>query len=275
MLYRFGCVTPQFITDLDKTEFKGAVSVKPVWMVTKCNPEISKLIDERYKSLCKYPGQDGSLRSLVPVTDGSLHYRNVYCSLCNGLGTSDISYWQLEFFCSDVIGLTDEYILDKVAEKKCNIFYRPPESVPSEGCEAPAYSISECNKTGLWTEYNEAIQLACDLFVDPFNMTFKNYFCFLCNTPDPGSEDNWHCKRKDDIVDITPPFTAIFDIGSTDIDDEEDLLGCDILTQFRDTKMVRLFFFIRQIENNVTDVIVVLYGCRFKPSRDWKPVWGT
>ena len=239
--YRFGCVTPIYITDPEKTDFKGAFKIVPVWMITKCNPEISKLIDDRFTRLCNFPGQDGFLKSLVPVTDNTFHYRNIYCSLCNGLSTSDISFWQVEFYCSDVISLTDDNLLDKVAEKKCNIFYKSPESVPLEDCGIPAYSISECNETGLWTAYNETIQLACDLFVDTFNLTYKNYFCFLCNTGIPDREQHGRCKTKDDIVDVTPPFTAIFDIGSTNIADDDDSLGCDFLTQFRDSKMVRLF----------------------------------
>ena len=241
LFHRFGCVTPKYIIDKTKTDFRGATYTDPVWMINRCKPEISSLIDSRITRLCENPGENGSLQSLVPVTDKNLHYRNVYCSLCNGLSMSDVSYWKIEVYCSIVIAHIDANILDKIAKEKCNIFYVSPESVKTEECDLPEYSISECNKTGLWAEYNETIQHACDLFVDPFNLTYKNYFCFLCNNPDPGPPDDWKCYKTENVAGLTPPFTAIFDLGYTKIETDEVLPRCDVLTQFRDTKTVRPF----------------------------------
>lgn len=208
-------------------------------MIGKCNPDITMYVDERIAALCLSPGSDKSIHSLVPVSDGVLHYRNKYCAFCNGREHSILTNWKLEIACTSLISLDEVDILDKVEKKKCNLFYRPPAAVPTVRCEIPKYSISTCNETGLWQVYNETMELACDAFVDPFNLTYKNYFCFLCNRGDVLNSSEMYCKVTQDITDVSPPFTSLLDLGGIEAEMSTDLPKCDVLSEFRDYKKVR------------------------------------
>ena len=131
--------------------------------------------------------------------------------------------------------------LQIITEQRCNVFYKPPKNIPTYECKIPAYSISKCNETGHWLEYNETIDRACDSFLDPFNLTYKNYFCYLCNrnASEETTPEYMKCKAKEDMSEVTPPFSALMGVGDVFEDEQGEELNCDVLRQFTDDKMVR------------------------------------
>ena len=76
--YRFACVKPQFITDKNKTNYIAAHGHDDTWIVAKCKPEVARYLDKKTVSQCWRPLSSSTVRSLVPVSDGSLHYRYIF-----------------------------------------------------------------------------------------------------------------------------------------------------------------------------------------------------
>ena len=152
------------------------------WMVTKCHPNYS---NTAVIQLCKNPGLDGSLESVIPVilvaTDEV--YRNKFCVLCNNIELHDnIIYWNLDIYADKFLRFPQENLLTTVRSKRENIFFRPPKFIAKpQPCYMPDYTISKCNETGLWDLYDAETELACNSFIDPYNRTFKNIFCYKCN----------------------------------------------------------------------------------------------
>ena len=70
-------MTPRYISSKDKTDFISAHGLENVWMIAKCKPGVARYLDDRIVAKCLRPASNSSLRSLVPVTDGVLHYRSV------------------------------------------------------------------------------------------------------------------------------------------------------------------------------------------------------
>ena len=105
-----------------------------------------------------------------------------------------------------------------------------------------SYSISSCNASGKWPVYNESLEWACAAFIDPFNSTYRNYFCYLCNSPTPQTQQwNWTCSgMTSDIIGVSPPFQAILDVSeATGHQEVEQALTCSAV-QFTDMKKVSL-----------------------------------
>ena len=209
-------------------------------MVTKCNPETTTT---SVRELCENPDLDGSLESVTPVTDTNTntHYRNQFCSVCNGVDeTAPLAFWTLNIVCDRVVFASDKNILHVIKDRRCNIFFENPEQLYIRLCEMPSYRISTCNETGLWPTYDRATELACNSFLDPFNATYKNYFCYVCNTETPLESDNGTCGVSDfdEINDVTPPFSIIFKLDTIRPVTNDEPLDCDATTQFEDHKMV-------------------------------------
>ena len=212
-------------------------------MVAKCAEEN---LDDPNKRYCENPGVDGDIESIVPVTDfdREIHYRNMYCAFCNGqYDTLDFGKWKLEIHCHEVIPLTVVNLLATLKDKKCNIIFRLPDNLwfQNECTSWPPYTISRCNETGLWPVYDEITESACDAFVDPFNFTYKNYFCYLCNMPDQDFLEDWRCRKEfGQINDVSPPFFAILDLEVfKKISEKAPELNCDTEVTFEDLKLVR------------------------------------
>ena len=213
------------------------------WIVTKC-PVDKRTFDDENGELCEHPGLNGNIESLQPVSDltDTTHFRNKYCAFCNGrYDINTNNKWKLQVHCDEIISLADDDILDTIVSKKCNILYEPPTTAKLDACrDWPIYNITSCNITGKWDSYDEYIERACNAFVDPFNQTYQNYFCMLCNTPTKlQSQNHTTCRgKKDSIVSVSPPFFAILDI---DLWREQQGLFPKLTcngTQFKDTKFV-------------------------------------
>ena len=212
------------------------------WMVTKCSQQG---IDQMNENLCENPGVDENIESILPVSnsDLSVHYGSKYCAFCNGqYDINTVDRWKLEILCDEVISLADPNLLAKLQAKGCNIFYRAPLGAKLRDCTPwPSYHMSTCNETGMWNSYDPLVQAACDSFVDPFNYTYKNFFCYLCNSRQRLDVDDSKCSFDDpsQINDVSPPFFALLDIDMVKrLKDDSPKLGCDPIAQFEDHKLV-------------------------------------
>ena len=207
-------------------------------MVTRCAINQTSYTSERVRRLCEDPEFDTSLETVVPVTGKYYTYKNIYCAYCSG-ATKPLDTWKLNIFCTDFVSISDEDILAIIRKKKCNIFYENPHHEVDQRCVSTSFSIARCNETGLWPKFDKNIDRACQSFTDPFNLTYKNYFCYVCNTREPISPDIWQCSVPRKHPPITnPPYSLSYDMGMINEAKNDELLECDTKRQFPDLKMV-------------------------------------
>ena len=211
------------------------------WMVDICPFDVA---DSRNTELCENPGKEDLLETLIPVTDIGTNtvYRNKYCAYCSGLSDSSLLVeWKVEIHNDIYLNVPDDNLLQKIRDDMGNIFYKPPVFVMHDDCKiGDSYSISACNVSGKWAVYNESLERACAAFIDPFNSTYQNFFCYLCNSPSPPThQSNWTCSgRSSDITQVSPPFLAILDVSeATGYKEVEKALTCSA-DQFSDMKKV-------------------------------------
>ena len=219
-------------------KYKSRFQFHKAWMVTKCSSEVNTkpVNNER----CATVGPPGPFDTFIPVSYSNVTYRNKYCAYCNGVGpTEEVKAWKTEILCDSSISITDDNFVATMEQKNCSIYFIKPDDESIQECFAEyQYSISSCNKTGLWPSYDEFTDLACRSFIDPFNWTYQNYFCYLCNTDQPMPSEKWICKVYVPLLhDVTPPFSAIINLEAIK-SDENDALDCNIIAQFQDKKMV-------------------------------------
>ena len=213
------------------------------WMVGICPSDVAY---SRNAELCENPGKDDLLETLIPVTDigTNTHYRNKYCAHCSGLPDSALLVdWKVEIYNDIYLNVPDGNLLQKIRRGNGNIFYRPPDFIMLDYCKIrDSYSISSCNVSGELPVYNESLERACAAFIDPFNSTYQNYFCYLCNSPTPPTQQsNWTCNNlPSDITQVSPPFLAILDASeATGHQEVEKEFTCSA-DQFTDMKKVNL-----------------------------------
>ena len=236
-------MTTKYLTTKKQTDFLSAPESPPVWMIGTCG---NAKADKTTRRLCENPGINGLVETIIPVDLAGEHFQNKFCAFCNGFSLSaNLEPWRLEINCRTPLlyAVTDEDFLAKVEENRCNIFYRPPLSsvIPVyDTCTERYYTISECNATGLWPVYDRTVETACKSFVDPFNYTYRNYFCYVCNTDNPLPKKDWKCElRQGEGGSFQPPFLAILDVSEiqTKTVNAPELV-CDNETQYKDTKLV-------------------------------------
>ena len=80
------------------------------------------------------------------------------------------------------------------------------------------------------------IEAACHSFVDIFNQTYRNYFCYVCNTDNPEPPELWSCERQNKID--AAPYSMDLSIDLISQIEDGVVLGCDPETQFVDLKQV-------------------------------------
>ena len=106
------------------------------------------------------------------------------------------NYWDLTIQCDKKIEFNHENLMHVVQENKCMLIIKPPLFSSAKPCNYLGdYTIPNCNVTGLWKYYDDQIDAACHSFLDPFNKTYRNYFCYLCNTGYPEPPEQWSCGQ--------------------------------------------------------------------------------
>ncbi|MEW8547974.1 MAG: hypothetical protein AB2693_31085, partial [Candidatus Thiodiazotropha sp.] len=194
-------------------------------------------VNKTIKYLCENPGAVDSVETVIPVAGDDVHYRNKYCAICNGVEAW--FSWTVELWSDVVLPISNDGFLTLVENARANLFYRPPSRYDTQPCLKQTYDISECNVTGLWSAYNESVEMACNAFVDVFNNTYKNYFCYVCNTNKPLVKEDMDCTFISDFPNVWfPPFHAILNPALLSPPDEK--LNCKY-DEFPDEKMVSVF----------------------------------
>ena len=216
-----------------------------VQLISRC---ISSTPNPTIKNLCENPDIDRDIETLIPVTDYStgLRYRNQYCALCSDQTSYDrIRRWDMNIDCEDDVSYTYEQLYHIFRDRTCNISFSLSDSLPVESCVP--YEIGTCNVSGHWKVYNETLERACNSFIDPFNLTYKNVFCFLCNVDTSISVDLSQCRTYNYTRNLklanfaNVPFLAMLDLSAvlmkqTSIHAVQ--LKCNKHVQFADAKVV-------------------------------------
>ena len=239
---RTNCVLPQFLTSEEATNYPNSQDVESYLMETSCPKETIEFFPmDNLKELCENPGNYNFLEAHLPVSDAvtAVHYRNMFCAYCWNTSPMLLETWQLEVHCHKRLEVSDTDILTETKNEKCNIFYKPPFQYRLHYvCTFPQYTIYRCNQSGLWKDKNELIEWACNKYYDPFNTTYKNYFCYLCNVDNIPPSDSWYCPDAlRSFISIKAPHIARFELATWRSTLYEELT-CDTMTEFKDYKMV-------------------------------------
>ena len=223
-------------------------------LISVCN---SSSPDPTIRDLCENPDVDTYLDTLFPVTDHSsnLVYRNQYCALCDEYADLEkVSQWVMDIECDKTVALTHERMYHIIKEHQCNVTFMAPPKIAVETCIP--YTISTCNETGLWRVYNETLDTACQIFVDPFNFTYKNVFCFLCNIDTRAPVSLSNCPRFNDsrgsVSPFNPPFLAIMNLGAILTEQANEQIQCKEKSQFTDNKLVRCSLYTVNSSESIT-----------------------
>ena len=203
------------------------------WMVDKCDPENSDITS---RNLCETPAS--VLEAIIPVTEpaSGVHYKNKFCAYCNGVeNTLSLIEWKFQISSGVSLSFPIANFLAFLRKTKGNIFYKPPEYLSVQQCEpSPSYTIETCNETGLWSTFDNGLETACRSFLDPFNYTYKNYFCFLCNSPET-IETGLLCAANSTVPSrtIAPLYSSIVNPHNIEHEQSNDRLHCGN-DQFKD-----------------------------------------
>ena len=183
-------------------------------MVSKCDPEYE---DQEEIDKCYSP--DSDIESVVPVTEFATNYRhfkNKHCAYCNFVDLPLI-YWKLQIRSNHLLKFPKKNLLQELKKTRGNIFFKSPDYLFVYECKHASMDllIDTCNVTGRWGVYNGVVKKACESFKDPFNHTYKNVFCYMCNEKfeniQTGLKKDTRCQNKFGIPQ-TPQFSAILDI---------------------------------------------------------------
>ena len=243
--FRYSCTTPEFVARPPK----NYTSPLPYWMITRCEHGEDNAIIEK----CENAQIFSSFEYKIPVSDltTGVLYRNIFCAQCSGVvNRTNLLSWDISLECDGTPQLHTGNIIDQMRDHNCSAVFKPFNNIavqkrgmsPKLGvlCHAFTYEISTCNETGLWPVYNATTDIACNSFIDPFNRTYKNYFCYLCNVERPIDIDKHVCRASEDNINrFTPSFNAVLDINTIKRWDSGDTLACDSGAQFEDYKLVR------------------------------------
>ncbi|ESP02767.1 hypothetical protein LOTGIDRAFT_156712 [Lottia gigantea] len=191
-----------------------------------------KDIEDKYAMIVSCPHEDSDLQFncynsiTLPVssTGNSTTFRNKHCAACHNI--TNIRPWQITLQCIDSTpndfdstpGLIEKVINDET----CTVKFQAPEGMTERKCRLPdKNTISQCNVTGLWPQYDEFLEKACKSYLtiaDDENQTYRNPLCLKCNFPKPYIP---RCNGVKHIPGLTPSFTALLDFSDLLHDKDE------------------------------------------------------
>lgn len=164
----------------------------PVFKHSQTNPKQSSLtisscnINNTFTDECLNPSDD--FMGIFPVTDLSenLHYRNIYCYLCNTNNLSNFNSilpWNMTIKSPELLDIqfytSIMDVLDFVSRKEHEIILAP-HITPWQKRQKLGPDRSACNKTGLWKTYDSDVSWACNSLHLP-NEIYRDKFCEICN----------------------------------------------------------------------------------------------
>ena len=172
--------------------------------------------------MCHNPSDE--LGSVVPVTEPGLlsrHFRNKHCAYCNNVDkNSPLIYWKFNLKGTRFITFPAKRILQELVDTRGNIEFLPDKYIDiGLYCKPPPDNLIEtCNVTRQWQNFNANIKTACESFTDPFNGSYKNIFCFVCNHGNTQlSSLSNDTKCPEGPSDSLIPFRPIFSITTDHI----------------------------------------------------------
>lgn len=143
-------------------------------------------IKNTFTDECFNPSDD--FLGIFPVTDLSknLHYRNIYCYLCNTNNIPDLNSvlpWNMTIKSPELLDIqfytSIMDVLNLVSRKEHEIILTPHgttwqkrKSMGSDG--------SACNTTGSWKTFDSDVSWACNSLHLP-NKIYRDKFCTICN----------------------------------------------------------------------------------------------
>ena len=137
------------------------------------------------KTYCEQPSNT-DWADVVPHFHSEISFRNIHCAQCHGY--NDTRSWPTSITCSSFDNSLQqatsllELFNATMKSKACRIQFTQP-SLDMRSCNARHGGvIASCNITGQWQFYDERIVKACSMFSHVVNGTYKNIFCYLCNT---------------------------------------------------------------------------------------------
>ncbi|KAH3800200.1 hypothetical protein DPMN_153830 [Dreissena polymorpha] len=170
------------------------------YMRSKCHPDYAKTgSSSEVISLCEIRTEN-KLEIHVPVLDtiANVTYANKYCAQCNFVTDTDgafpgkgnnLVYWDSDLQCTDaneassILAASNQGFIKAILQTKtCNVLFKPKPVYVVHTSACPGFEIDKCNATGNMTTYDPWLEKACGAYTSTFNETFKNVFCFLCNT---------------------------------------------------------------------------------------------
>ncbi|XP_033737299.1 uncharacterized protein LOC117325290 [Pecten maximus] len=187
VLYQKGssCVLSQ----LKPFEENGLNTMDHYLMIGDCQ---KTFVDENIARKCRSGNVTPTdVTNYLPVSSVRTNetYRNRYCGYCNWEHDKDLINWKTSFSCRGSQFVfphqARELFSFIINEDGCNLFYHPPDVPVPFPCEDETYMYTECNVTGLWTEYNRDIDWACRHYRNTYEYAdtyYKNVFCYICNT---------------------------------------------------------------------------------------------
>ena len=130
-----------------------------------------------------------SIEDFIWATDNLTRriYSNEYCAKCHGVDV--FTSWLISTDCMEALnGLNSPIDAINHIINNCGLFLEPPSKEDNTGrCLVP--EITQCNVTGVWETYDQALEQACNsinqIYVkeDMYRThIYKNVYCFLCNS---------------------------------------------------------------------------------------------
>ena len=227
--FRYSCIHSQYLPK-DKTDYE---TDQFYWMISLCGHEESS---DFHRESCENPVLGDSydtLEKITPVTDliTGVNYKNIFCAYCSGtVHRHALIQWNFQIQSHNYIPFPSENFFDTLKEDRGNIIFIPPEYVQVQHCTVPMYTVSSCNESGLWDVYEERFEKACEAFIDPYNSTYKNYFCYLCNIAinDTTSVNESCLEYHQAGLNVkTPNFFAILDISAASGEVDNEVMACE------------------------------------------------
>ncbi|XP_053380877.1 uncharacterized protein LOC128549001 [Mercenaria mercenaria] len=180
-----------------------------------------------------------------------LIFRNQFCAHCNGVAEEDIIFFHPVVSCETTELLSqassEKEIIELIfANETCDLSFGFFDSrVQLQDCK---YSISKCNVTGTWREYDIHLETACHLYESKFEhetYVFRNVFCALCNGMSLHTVTcEWFTTLKTDTFSFSGLLNLDFDQGFSTASLEESRLDQDSSCktfQLYDPLTVRVF----------------------------------
>ena len=179
-------------------------------------------------------------------------FQNYHCAQCHGIRMW--KDWNIRTLCSFITDDSFQNLTETLFSEECNIINEISEELAREAEEYRCYTptITMCNQTGQWKNYDAAVDEACKRNTVPFfqmdetllkMVIYNNLFCYVCNTEAIESADIVCPRLEADNRLFETSFSALIDYTEGQEDKKMAASACDI-DQISDKYAVRINIFI-------------------------------